>query len=73
VRVTGSSSRYDDVANTTQTGGFAVVDLVVDYAVNAHWSLQGKVGNLLDRDYHTVRYYNQDDRTYFVNVRYQPR
>jgi vitamin B12 transporter len=73
VRVTGASSRYDDVANTAQTGGYAVVDLVVDYAVTAHWSLQGKVGNLLDHDYQTVRYYNQDDRTYFVNVRYQTR
>ena len=72
VRLTAASSRYDDVANTTQLGGYAVVDVVADYAVNAHWSVQGKVGNLFDRDYQTVRYYNQDDRTYFLNVRYQP-
>ena len=73
MRVTGSGSRYDNVGNTARLSGYTVVDLVVDYALNERWALQGKVGNLLDRDYQTVRYFNQDDRTFFVNLRYQPR
>jgi len=73
LRLTGAGSRYDDVANTTRLGSYGVLDLVVDYSLSEQWSLQGKVGNLLDRDYQTVRYYDQDDRTVFVTVRYQPR
>lgn len=73
VRVTAESSRYDDLANTRRVGGYAVVDLIADYAINDEWTLQGKVGNALDREYQTVRLYNQDDRTFFVALRYAPR
>lgn len=72
MRVTGQGSRYDDVANTRRLGSYALVDLVLDYALTAQWSVQGKVGNLLDREYETVRLFNQDDRTFFFNVRYRP-
>lgn len=72
-RLTGEGSRYDDVLNTHRVGGYSVVDLMFDYAVTPAWTVQGKIGNALDREYRTVRYYSQDDRTFFVNVRYQPR
>lgn len=72
VRATGAGSRYDNVANSARLGSYVIVDLVVDYALNAQWSVQGKLGNVLDRDYQTVRFYNQDDRTFFINLRYQP-
>lgn len=73
VRVTAEGSRYDDVANTNRLGSYAIVDLVLDYELSSAWSLQGKIGNALDRDYRTVRLYNQDDRTFFVALRYQAR
>lgn len=73
LRLTGAGARYDDVANSARLGSYAVLDLVVDYALGEQWSLQGKIGNLLDRDYRTVRYFEQDDRTFFFNVRYRPR
>src|SRR5690606_21426514 len=73
VRVTAEGSRYDDVANTNRLGSYAIVDLVLDYEIGNAWSLQGKIGNALDRDYRTVRLYNQDDRTFFVALRYQAR
>ncbi len=72
-RLTAEGSRYDDVANTNRLGGFAVLDLICDYAINEAWSVQGKLGNVLDREYRTVRLYNQADRTVFLSVRYQPR
>lgn len=73
VRVTAEGARYDDVANTNRLGSYAVVDLVLDYEINRAWSVQGKIGNALDRDYRTVQLYNQDDRTFFVALRYRPR
>lgn len=71
-RVTTEGSRFDDVANTHRLGSFAILDLVVDYALNDAWSVQGKLGNVFDRDYRTVRLYNQDGRTFFVSLRYRP-
>jgi vitamin B12 transporter len=73
MRVTAEGSRYDDVGNTTRTGGYALVDLVADYRIAPAWTVQAKIGNALDRDYRTVRLYNQDDRTFFVTLRYQAR
>src|SRR5690606_28540911 len=73
VRVTSEGSRYDDIGNQYRVGGYAVVDLALEDAVTPSWSVQAKVGNALDRDYRTVRLYNQEGRTFFVDVRYQPR
>jgi vitamin B12 transporter len=72
-RFTAEGSRYDDVLNTHRVGAYSVVDLTFDYALSTAWTVQGKLGNALDREYRTVRYYNQDGRTFFLNVRYQPR
>ena len=73
IRITAESARYDDLANTQRVGGYAVLDLIAEYAFGDAWTLQGKVGNALDRQYQTVRLYNQDDRTFFVSLRYAPR
>ncbi len=72
-RVTAEGARYDDVANTHRLGGYATLDLTLDYRVSEAWSVQAKVANALDREYRTVRFYDQDDRTFFASVRYQPR
>jgi vitamin B12 transporter len=72
-RLTAEGSRYDDVFNTHRVGGYGIVDVMFDYALSSAWTVQGKLGNALDREYRTVRYYNQDDRTFFLGVRYQPR
>lgn len=72
-RLTAEGSRYDDIANTHRLGGYAILDLTLDYAISEEWSVQGKIGNALDREYRTVRFYEQDDRTFFASVRYQPR
>jgi vitamin B12 transporter len=71
-RLTAEGSRYDDAANTNELGGYGIIDLVFDYTPTAQWKLQGKIGNALDRDYRTVRLYNQEGRTYFVTLIYSP-
>ena len=71
-RLTAEGSRYDDVFNSNRIGGYGIVDLMFDYALSSAWTLQGKIGNALDREYRTVRFYDQDDRTFFVGVRFHP-
>lgn len=71
-RVTAEGSRYDNVANSQRLGSYATVDLTVDYAINDAWSVQGKIANALDREYSTVRFYPQNDRTFFASLKYQP-
>ena len=64
--------RYDNLANTTELGGYATVDLRGEYAIAPEWMLQARVANLLNKQYETARYFNQDGRNYFLTVRYQP-
>lgn len=73
VGLTGAAegSRYDDVANTRELGGYATLDLRAEYTLARDWTLQARVGNVFDRDYETAAYYNQPGREYFVTVRYR--
>ncbi|KAF1716990.1 TonB-dependent vitamin B12 receptor [Pseudoxanthomonas yeongjuensis] len=70
--VSGASARYDDAANNMRLGGYGTVDLRVEYAVNADWSLQARATNVFDRDYETIAWYNQPGREYGLSLRYQP-
>jgi len=67
-----ASARYDDAANNVRVGGYATVDLRVEYAVNADWKLQARATNVFDREYETIAWYNQPGREYGLSLRYQP-
>ena len=69
--VNGAGHRYDDVANGTRLGGYALVDLRLEYALSPAWTLQAKAGNVFDRQYETVAWYNQPGREYQLAVRYR--
>ncbi len=64
--------RYDDLANNVSMGGYATVDLRAEYLLTPEWRLQGKVANLLDKDYETANLYNQPEQGFFLTLRYQP-
>lgn len=68
----GEGKRYDDLANRHPLGGFVTADLRLAYALNRDWTLEGKLANLLDKDYRTARLYNQDGRNAMLTVRYTP-
>ena len=68
----GEGKRYDDLANRHRLGGFVTVDLRAAYALARDWSLEGKLANLLDKDYQTARLFNQDGRNAMLTVRYAP-
>ncbi len=71
--VRAEGRRYDDLANATRLGGYAVVDLRAEHALARDWRLQGRIENLFDKDYETAHLYNQPGRSLFVTLRYQPR
>lgn len=63
-------SRYDDLANTAELGGYATIDLRAEYRFDANWRLQGRVVNLLDKAYETAGFYNQPGRGLYLTLRY---
>ena len=64
--------RYDDLANTQKLSGYGIIDLRAEYQLDKDWQLQGRIENLLDKDYETAALYNQPERGLFVTLRYQP-
>lgn len=65
-------SRYDDLANTRQLGGFSTLDVRGEYAFAADWTLQARVANVFDKRYETAAFYNQPGREWSLTLRYRP-
>lgn len=53
-------------------GGFATMDVRTEYKINPQWRLQGRLDNLLNKNYETAYPYNQLGRGLYVTLRYQP-
>lgn len=68
----GVGERYDKLDNSTRMGGYTTVDLRAGYDLAKAWQLQGRIENLLDKEYETAAFYNQPGRSLFVTLRYQP-
>jgi vitamin B12 transporter len=63
---------YDDLANMTRLDGFTLVDLNGSFRINQSWSAGLSVKNLLDEEYETAAYFNQDGTNFLATLRYQP-
>ncbi len=61
---------YDDLANTQRLAGFTTVDLNLGYAFNQDWLVNLALNNLLDKEYETAKYYNQDGINALLTLRY---
>lgn len=70
--VYGEGRRFDDVQNRNRLGGYLTVDLRAGIELHKHWILEARLSNLLDKDYETARFFNQDDRNFFLTLRYVP-
>lgn len=68
----GEGRRFDDLGNTRRLAGYVLVDLRAGVELYKGLFLEGKVGNLLDKEYETADFFNQDDTNLFVTLRYQP-
>jgi vitamin B12 transporter len=67
--VYGEGRRFDDIENTERLAGYVTVDLRAGIELHKHWILEGRVSNLLDKDYETAHLFNQDDRNFFLTLR----
>ena len=71
-----SSERYNDATNLQKMSGYAIINLVADYKINIDWALQGRVNNLLDKDYALALSgstpYNTPGANVFFSLRYSP-
>jgi vitamin B12 transporter len=67
------SSRYDDVANTRQLGGYATLDLHAQWHLAPDWTLSAQLNNVADKRYQTAFAYNQPGREAYLSVRYAPK
>ena len=65
-----ASRRYDDGANTTSLGGYALLNLYASYQVNRDWSVYGRWNNMLDKNYELASGYATAGSNVFVGVRY---
>lgn len=71
--VSAWSSRYSDLANTYEVGGFTTIDLRADYPIDKAWTVGVRLNNLTEKTYQTVYGYNQPGREGFLTLRWQPR
>lgn len=69
----GEGRRYDDLANTAgkKLGGYGLLDLRAEYRVAPLWLVQGRLDNLLNKQYETVQFYNQARRGLYLTLSYQ--
>lgn len=67
-----AGKRYDNLANTSELGGYATFDVRAEYSLAKDWRLQARVENLFDKDYETAAYFNQPGRSLYLALRYQP-
>lgn len=77
VHVSGSlyveGRRFDDLANTPskELAGYGLLDIRAEYHFAPEWQLQGRVANLLDKQYETAQYFNQPGRGLYLTLSYQ--
>ena len=72
VEVVASSLRYDDAANLIKMGGYAIVNLTVQWPFAKGWSLLVRGNNIFDKNYELAADYSTGGAQVFAGVRWQP-
>lgn len=65
------SERYDDLANTRTLDSYTTLDLRANWAVTDNWGVDAKLSNVLDEEYETASFYNQQGRAFFLRLTYR--
>jgi len=65
--------RFDDIGNTQHLGGYGLLDVRAEYNIAPDWLVQGRIDNLLDKQYETAQFYNQARRGLYFTLNYQPK
>ena len=66
-----ASARFDDAANTRRMGGYAIANLLAEYALVPSWTLFARIDNAFDKRYELAADYNSARASVFAGVRYQ--
>lgn len=61
--------RYNDTANTIETGNYTVMGAVFNYALMTHIDLYAKIDNMFDRYYQSVDGYATAGRSGYIGVK----
>lgn len=69
ISVRYAGDRYDDAANRNVLKGYALWDVRASYPVNEQVEVYGRVENLFDESYETIRNYGQLGRAAYAGVR----
>ncbi|HEY9050552.1 MAG TPA: TonB-dependent receptor [Gammaproteobacteria bacterium] len=70
ITILAYGERYDDAANTDKLSGYGLVNVRSSYELTKSFSIKAKVDNLLDKEYETIRDYNNLGRVVFVSLNY---
>jgi vitamin B12 transporter len=65
-----SGKRYDNEANTQVLGGYGLLNLHANYALNKDWTLFGRWNNVLNKNYELAYGFNTPGANLFVGMRY---
>jgi vitamin B12 transporter len=69
--VVGSSARFDDAENQRRLGGYGIVNLVLEWMVDARTTLFVRGDNVFDRDYQLAADFSTGGARVFGGVRWQ--
>jgi len=72
VELIASSYRYDDAENTRRLGGYAIVNVAVEWPVGRGVTLLARADNAFDKDYALAYGFATGGARAFVGVRWQP-
>lgn len=68
-----TNRHFSDEANIERVGGYTLVNLRGAWRATSELTVYADVYNLGNRSYSTVKYYNQQPRTFMFGVAYTPR
>ncbi len=61
---------YTDNSNLDKLDGYGLVNFAGNYYLNDHLTLNGRINNLTNKDYVSIKGYNTDGTNVFVSLRY---
>jgi len=69
--LSASSARFDDAANTRRMGGYALLNLLVEWPFETRWTAFARLDNALDKRYELAADYRTAGANVFAGVRWR--